>query len=323
MSTRSQIPLHALMIALLGVLMSGATAVAQSPYVAFGDKKVSVSGYITIRDGDSFSMITPDGKNTFLVKIAPAAKIKTNHGSVEFEATYLLRGLRVDVEGPSDSNGTITATTIEFDTRILRSMQTLDLRAGPLVNETAMITTSASAEEIARISAGAGYVQKTSDGPDETTILPAHSATDADHAPADNAVARLNGLKEFETVKTITIPFTKGSFVLGMKARSAIAEAAAWAEKQGPDRWMFEVVGYGDATASPASNIVLRGHRANAVVKEMVTAQKLPVTRLVQPFGVGADGAPGKTTVEWHKERSRVEIRILGNKDIVPALAQD
>jgi outer membrane protein OmpA-like peptidoglycan-associated protein len=145
----------------------------------------------------------------------------------------------------------------------------------------------------------------------------------ADQAFKDAALAnnRINGLDDYETIRTIPVLFKVNSSVLNAAAKQTIDEAAAWAKgekaKGNTNGWLVEVVGFADTSGKTARNAALSERRAKAVIQYLVGVHGLDLRRLVQPFGFGESKpiADNKTAAGRAKNR-RVEIRILQNKGI-------
>ena len=77
------------------------------------------------------------------------------------------------------------------------------------------------------------------------------------------------------------------------------------------------VIGYADTTGNSQRNIDLSERRANAVIFYIVTKYKMPLNRLVQPFGYGElEPVSENTTKEGRSKNRRVEIRLMVNKGI-------
>jgi OOP family OmpA-OmpF porin len=145
----------------------------------------------------------------------------------------------------------------------------------------------------------------------------AQASADKAQNTADLANNRINGLDDFDPIKTVTVTFRSGSAVLGPQAKAIIDEAAAWTKTQNTKGWVMAVIGYADATGNTARNRDLSERRANAVIYYIVTKYKMPLHRLVQPFGYGQlePVAENKTAAGRAKNR-RVEIRLMVNKGI-------
>jgi len=134
-------------------------------------------------------------------------------------------------------------------------------------------------------------------------------------APLAAAVAA--ALPAHEVRKTVTVVFPINSATLGPKAKATIDEAAAWVKTQNTKGWVMAVIGYADSTGNSQRNIDLSERRANAVIYYIVSKHKMPLNRLVQPFGYGQlePVAENKTKAGRAKNR-RVEIRLMVNKGI-------
>jgi len=199
-------------------------------------------------------------------------------GSKEYAAGYILRGLRLEVDGVGNADGQIVADKIRFDEQDLRAAQALKSTVDPLeaeMNE----KLKKQQEEQERL---AGQIA-------ENQALTEQARAEAAKAQqtADYANNRINGLDDFDTLKTITVPFASGSATLGPKAKATIDEAAAWVKTQNTKGWVMAVVGYADSTGNSQRNIDLSERRANAVIYYIVNKYKMSLNRLVQPFGYG------------------------------------
>ena len=134
---------------------------------------------------------------------------------------------------------------------------------------------------------------------------------------ADYANNRINGLDDFDPIKTITVYFVTGSAALGPKSKAAIDDAAAWVKTQNTKGWVMAVIGYADTTGGSARNIDLSERRANAVIYYIICKYKMPLNRLVQPFGYGQlEPVAENTTKAGRAKNRRVEIRLMVNKGI-------
>jgi outer membrane protein OmpA-like peptidoglycan-associated protein len=215
----------------------------------------------------------------------------------KYEASYLLRGLRVEVEGTGNADGALVAKSVRFNETDLRSAQSLEVRAASLEEEDRAIK-----ENQQRM---AGQIEEVG------------AKADVAAAEAARANNRINGLDEWDPVKTISVPFATGSSTIGPKGRAIIDEAAAWVKSQNTKGWMVAVVGFADSTGKTTANKTLSEKRANTVIGYLVSKHNLPLQRLIQPFGAGVDQpvAPNDTAAGRAQNR-RVEIRLLKNKGI-------
>jgi OmpA-OmpF porin, OOP family len=287
--------------------------------VAAGEKIKQFKGIVVKRDADSFTMSGTMGGPTTTVLLTAETEVKSHkrgvfRGSKEYGASYVLRGLRVEVDGVGNSEGQIVADKIRFDEQDLRSAQALKATVDPLEAE-ARENLRKQQEENERI---AGQIS-------ETQAVAQSAKDDAAKAQttADYANNRINGLDDFDPIKTITVPFATGSATLGPKAKAVIDEAGEWVKTQNTKGWVMAVIGYADSTGSSQRNIDLSERRANAVIYYIVSKYKMPLNRLVQPFGYGQlePVADNKTAAGRAKNR-RVEIRLMLNKGIAGKVSQ-
>jgi OmpA-OmpF porin, OOP family len=277
-------------------------------------------GIVVKRDPDSFTMAETTGGPQTTVLLTSSTEVKSHkkgvfRGSKEYAASYILRGLRLEVDGTRNSDGSITADKIRFDEQDLRTAQALKSTLDPVEAEVNEKLRQQQAEQ-ERL---AGQLE-------ENRALTAQAQASADAAAeaakkaqstADYANNRINGLDDFDPIKTITVNFASGSATLGPKAKAEIDNAAAWVKTQNTKGWVMAVIGYADTTGNSQRNIDLSERRANAVIYYIVNKYKMPLNRLVQPFGYGQlePVAENKTAAGRAKNR-RVEIRLMINKGI-------
>ena len=272
-----------------------------------------LKGVVVKRDPDSFTMAETTGGPQITVLLTADTEVKSHkrgvfRGSKEYAASYILRGLRLEVDGMRNADGNIVAEKIRFDEQDLRTAQALKATLDPAEAELNEKLRQQQAEQ-ERL---AGQIE-------ENRALTAQAQASADKAQktADFANNRINGLDDFDTIKTVTVNFPTGSSALGPKGRAMIDEAAAWVKTQNTKGWVMAVIGYADTTGSSQRNIDLSERRANAVIYYIVSKYKMPLNRLVQPFGYGQlEPVADNTTKAGRAKNRRVEIRLMINKGI-------
>ena len=307
------------LVTALGVSAQSASSARLVP-VPQGQKQ-KIQGVVSVRAGDSFKVRDPAGKETSVLMTADT-KVSSHsrglRGKKEYPVTYIMRGLRLQAQGVGDADGNLVAEWVRFDEQDLRAAQALEQ------------TDELAQENLARIKESEENARKMLSQIEENTALAndARARADAAQAEADAAYKaaalannRINGLDDYEQIRTIPVLFKVNSSVINPAARQTIDEAAAWAkaekEKGNANGWLVEVVGFADRTGNTAKNRALSERRAKAVIQYLVNVHDLDLRRLVQPFGYG-DSKPvadNKTAAGRAKNR-RVEIRILQNKGI-------
>ena len=153
-------------------------------------------------------MSDPMGGPQTIVILTGATEVKSHkrgvfRGSKEYGVSYILRGLRLEVDGVGNSEGHLVAEKIRFDEQDLRSAQALKSTVDPIeaeMNE----KLAAQQQEQERL---AGQIE-------ENQALTAKAQQTADYA--NN---RINGLDDFDPIKTVTVNFTSGSAESGSKGQ--------------------------------------------------------------------------------------------------------
>ncbi len=306
-----------LTLAFLLLLTSAATAFGQDTSniasVSNGQEVKKLKGIVVKRNADSFNMRDPSGTGPeTVVLLTPQTEVKSHKrgvfkGSKDYGVSYILRGLRLEVDGTGNASGQLVASKIRFDEQDLRSAQGLQ------------VTDQLAQENAARVAAAEENARKLSGQLEETTALAnaAQAKADAAQATADRANNRINGLDDYDPVRTFTVLFRVGSATLTPKAKADMDAGAAWVKSQNTKGWVVAVVGFADTTGNTERNRSLSERRANAVIGYLVMKHNLPLQRLVQPFGYGDSNAVAdNSTADGRAKNRRVEIRLLVNKGI-------
>ena len=304
------------------VLLAGAVNVfaQEANKIPDGQKVKKMKGIVVKRDSDFFTMTETTGGPITTVVLTSNTEVKSHkkgvlRGSKEYSESYILRGLRLEVDGVGNSEGQLVAEKIRFDEQDLRTAQALKTTVDPVENELREKLKQQQAEQ-ERL---AGQLQETTAVANAATTA-AQEAKDAAakaQQTADYANNRINGLDDFDPIKTITVYFTSGSATLGPKAKATIDEAAAWVKTQNTKGWVVAVIGYADTQGNTERNRALSERRSNNVIYYLVTQKGLKPQRLVQPFGYGQlEPVAENKTAQGRAKNRRVEIRLMINKGI-------
>jgi OmpA-OmpF porin, OOP family len=336
MSTRKQSRKSITMLVAFAFVIALVTAVKSSAQSASSARPVSVpqgakqkvQGVVSIRSGDAFKVRDPGGAET-TVLLASNTDV-TSHsrglrGKKDYPVTYIMKGLRVQAQGRGDAEGNLVAEWVRFDEQDLRAAQALEQTDELALDNQRRVeaaeTAAREAAEEARRMAGQ-IAENTALANDARARADAAQAT-ANQAFKDAAMAnnRINGLDDYETIRTIPVLFKVNRSTLDATAKATMDEAAAWAKaekaKGNTNGWLCEVVGFADTTGNTAKNRALSERRAKSVIQYLVVVHGLDLRRLVQPFGFGeSKPAADNKTAEGRKKNRRVEIRILQNKGI-------
>jgi OmpA-OmpF porin, OOP family len=318
----------ALLFTLTSVRTSAQNAANAHPVKVPQGQKTKVQGVVSLRDKDSFKVRAIDGAETTVLLTAQTKVSSHNRGlrgKKAYPVTYIMRGLRVQTEGNGDADGNLVADWVRFDEDDLRSAQALEQTDQLAEENKARIAAAEGAARLAEENARkmAGQIEENTRIANEARARADAAQATANQAFKDAAMAnnRINGLDNYETIKTFPVLFKVNSAVLSAAAKATIDEGAAWAnaekEKGNANGWLVEVVGFADTTGNTAKNRSLSERRAKAVIDYLVMKHNLDLRRLVQPFGFG-DSKPiaSNKTATGRAQNRRVEIRVLQNKGI-------
>jgi OOP family OmpA-OmpF porin len=291
-------------------------------------KKAKATGIVINRNGDTFTIRDSRGAETTVVitdktkfRLVRKGFFRADRSS---NATEILRGLRLEAEGGTNSDGQIVAKHIRFDEEDLRTAQALESRVDPVEN-LAKSTQALAESNQQRISQAeqneqtlSGQVEEVSGVANAATAAAANAQSTADQAESDatTANARINVLDDYAVLATIAVHFKNGSARLSPQAKAEI-DAAADTVSKNLNGWIVAVEGYADSTGRTARNRSLSERRAKAVTDYLVTKHGLPPYRVVQPFGFGSsDPVAANNNREGRALNRRAEITVLVNKGI-------
>src|SRR2546421_8625846 len=286
--------------------------------VASGEK-MKIKGVVVKRDADTFTVRDLTGNDT-VVRLTDQTSVKTNGGflrsGTNYGQTNILRGLNLEVEGRGGSNGELVADKVRFNESDLRTARAVESRATPLEER-------ASASE-GRLSEVEQNAQKLSGQLDELAAVSnaARGGAKAAQETADQAVAgvnatneRISALDDYVPQETAAVNFRVGSSVLNPIAKTKLDELATKALNS--KAYVLEVTGHADSTGSTERNRTLSQRRADAVIRYLVEQHKIPLRRIITPYGFGElEPVADNKTREGRAENRRVEVKILVNKGL-------
>src|SRR5438105_6661341 len=297
---------------------SKTTAGATTRSVASGER-MKIKGVVVKRDADTFTVRDLTGNDT-VVRLTDRTSVKSSGGflrsGTNYGSTNILRGLNLEVEGRGGSSGELVADRVRFSETDLRTARTVETRANPLEER-------ASAAE-GRLSEVEQNAQKLSGQLDELAAVSnaARGGAKAAQDTADSAVAgvnatneRISALDDYTPQETAAVNFRTGSAVLLPDAKAKLDEIATKALNA--KAYGVEVTGHADATGNANFNRQLSQRRADAVIRYLVEQHKIPLRRIITPYGFGAtEPIADNKTREGRSQNRRVEVKILVNKGL-------
>ena len=294
------------------------SAATRARTVASGEK-MKIKGVVVKRDADTFTVRDLTGNDT-VVRLTDRTSVKSSGGflrsGTNYGSTNILRGLNLEVEGRGGSSGELVADRVRFSETDLRTARTVETRANPLEER-------ASAAE-GRLSEVEQNAQKLSGQLDELAAVSnaARGGAKAAQDTADSAVAgvnatneRISALDDYTPQETAAVNFRTGSAVLLPDAKTKLDEIATKALNA--KAYVVEVTGHADATGNANFNRQLSQRRADAVIRYLVEQHKIPLRRIITPYGFGAtEPIADNKTREGRSQNRRVEVKILVNKGL-------
>jgi len=285
-------------------------------------QKIKIQGIVIKRNVDSFRVRDINRVETDVV-LTPTTEVRTHkygvfRGGTSYEASNILRGLRLQVEGVGNADGQLVARVVKFDERDLRMAQALQATVDPVEqlaesNQQRITAT----EENAKVMAGQIEENTALATAAQASATRARVTADSALKSATAANNRLSGLGLYDTLKVITLYFESESSDLSQEARATMDREANWAEVQNTKAWVVEVVGFADSTGTAEFNRQLSKQRTDAVIGYLVLKHDLPLERVIRPFGFGEDKPlANNDTPEGRAKNRRVEIRVLVNRGI-------
>src|SRR5215204_6426243 len=108
--------------------------------IANGESVEKFQGIVVRRDADWFTMSATTGGPQVAVLLTPSTEVKSHkkgafRGSKQYEASFILRGLRLQVDGVGNGEGQLVASRIRFDEQDLRTAQALRTTLDPVEAE--------------------------------------------------------------------------------------------------------------------------------------------------------------------------------------------
>jgi len=297
---------------------SGGMGGGNSRTVASG-QKMKLKGVVTRRDADTFVVQDANGVLT-TVTLTNGTSVRTKggflRGGTNYGVTAILRGLNLEVEGRGDGTN-LVAEKIRFNESDLRTARTVEANVTPVENRVG--------EAESRIGQVEQNAQRLSGQLDELAAVSnaARGGAKAAQETADMAVAgvnatneRISALDDYQVQNNTSILFRVGSATLSPDARAQLDQVAQQAlQAKG---YVLEVSGFASADGSTEANRRLSQRRADTVIRYLVENHRIPLRRIITPYGFGESNAVADNTTRSGREQNRrVEVKVLVNRGLI------
>jgi outer membrane protein OmpA-like peptidoglycan-associated protein len=247
-------------------------------------EKAKFSGVIVRRDGDRI-LVRQGDIATHTVLINDDTRISTPSGLFKMDrkkrdASRLLPGLMLEVEGRGGPDGTVVADEIHFSSRSMKTAEQINVGGEVTRNQVAANT----------------------DSIDQVKRRLADSISHVN--------ARVTNLDMYDEKVSTFVTFPHDSWQLGDGAKKVLDDMAA--RVAGERGYYIEVKGYADTTGTSHYNFELSERRASAVVRYLTEDKDIPLRRILNPTGLGETSAHGSnTSPDGRAMNRRATVRVL------------
>ena len=140
---------------------------------------------------------------------------------------------------------------------------------------------------------------------------------------ADMAVAgvnatneRISALDDYTPQSVLAVNFRSGSAVLSPDSKTKLDDIATKALNA--KGYVLEVSGFADTSGSVERNRALSQRRADAVIRYLVENHRIPLRRIVTPYGFGETNPVAENNTRTGRAQNRrVEVKLLVNKGLL------
>ena len=286
------------------------------PVVARGDE---VQGMIMSRAGDTLIVSGSSGRTTVL--LSANTRVKDDKGlfgldKQEMADTVLIPGLKIRVDGSSDSQGQFRAQTITVDGDDLETSEMIQAGLHPTAEQVAtnVVAIENNKKGIATNQQNIATNEQNI-GANKQAIAAHSQQIEKNIKDIQENTDRFDRLDDYEVKGEATVKFKVASSTLSQEDKAQLKKLAETAI--GLNGYMVEVKGFADATGRAAMNEKLSEDRAKAVVGYLMRECNLPVWRIVAPGAMGEfQPAASNESASGRAENRRVEVKILVNKGV-------
>lgn len=308
-----------LILAISLLTVSASLAIAQDTTPAAGARsvasgqKMKVKGVVVRRDADTFVVRDINGVDT-TVRLDDRTSVKTKGGFLRSGSNYgqtmILRGLNLEVDGRGDASGNLLAEKVRFNESDLRVARAVESRAAPL--ETKVSEVEQNAQRLSGQLDELAAVANTAKG----GARAAQETADAAVSGVNLTNERISALDDYTPQSVLAVNFRSGSAVLSPDSKTKLDELATKALNA--KGYVLEVTGFADATGSIERNRALSTRRADAVIRYLVENHRIPLRRIITPYGFGETNPVAENrTRDGRAQNRRVEVKLLVNKGLL------
>lgn len=286
---------------------------------AWADEKTEVKGMITGRTGET--LIVKGDSGTTTVVLTDETSTRDNKGLFGLDKqlmsnVVLIPGLKVDIDGTTDSQGRVVAKTITVDGDDLETAEMVQSGLTPTAEQVEKNLQTLAAHQEALAGHGVELAaHKENIEANEQNIAANRQRITENEKDIQENTNRFMALSEYDVKSHAIVKFDVGSTKINANGQNDLKSLAQVAS--GLRGYIVEVVGYADATGSAEMNTKLSEDRSKAVVTYLMQQAGVPMRHIVAPGAMGEYGATAPNeTKAGRAENRRVEVKVLVNKGI-------
>jgi outer membrane protein OmpA-like peptidoglycan-associated protein len=274
-------------------------------------------GVVTGRGADGSLLVRGDDSTNMVVVMSESTKVRQANGlrTRRVDVPSLIPGLRVDVEGKTESATRFIAESVKFTRSDLK--MALAIRGG--VNPTdlaveanrALIEANQQAirQQSERVSQNQAAIEQ-----HERRIAASDEKIIATSGAAEAANGRIANLDDYNVVETMTVYFPNNRASVRKQFQTQLQQLAQRAKAV--DGYKVQVEGYASAVGPLSNNQMLSKQRADAVAAALQQGGVAPANMLV-PAAMGiSDQVAPNTTREGQAKNRRTVVRVIQNRGI-------
>lgn len=230
--------------------------------------------------------------------------------------TVLIPGLKVKVDGMSDSEGRVIAKTITVDGDDLETAEMIQSGLHPTAEQ---VAANIQAIEVNKKGIAANEqniaTNQRNIATNQQNIAAHREQINQNIQDIQENTERFSHLAEYDVKAEPTVKFKAGSSSISPEDLDQLKQLAQTA--LGLTGYIIEVKGFADASGSAIMNEKLSEDRAKTVISYLIQQCNVPVRHVVAPGAMGEyQPVASNETKEGRAENRRVEVKVLVNKGI-------
>ena len=283
-------------------------------------KKAKITGTIVSRNGDLVRIKVKKQETSAVINLTDGTVIKREKSfrmrREDMDATAMVPGLTISVEGVGNDKGQLNADKITFnpDTFAVEVAEEQQITANKASAAAAQSSANQGIAAANQAQTSANQAQGTANQAGQVaTAAAAGAVMDAEAISLVNK--RVSDLDDYKTVVEAALFFEPNQSSLSPADKQVLDKLAA--DAMSTDSYMIEIAGYASSTGTKASNQQLSDERATAVAIYLRNSANVPMRRILTPAGYGASHAAAPNSdPEGREINRRVDVKVLVNKGL-------